>query len=233
MTKEVSEASAGAEQKHPTEALEESHVEAVAADAPSSTATPPIKTEVAADSSEKKSNNKTIVSSEEQTAKATVAASDIVALEDSAEELTPTTAIDPQANENSEAQEKHTVKESSAVRDISDDETSDQDDFASTNAISDAMQDVVLDDDKPAANALTGAISLPTGETVDVNVARPSPADVATAILLKDTDAARAFGARGFQGSGESERTAIGQQPESSSSPRSSGSKSHGQHEIT
>ncbi|KAJ1724395.1 hypothetical protein LPJ53_001351 [Coemansia erecta] len=233
MTKEVSETIAGAEQKHGSEASEQGHTEAVAADKTGPTTTPPSKTAVAAsgavtDDAEKPSNGKTIGSSEEEE----TAEPDIVASENSAEELTPTTAIDPPSADHGEKREKLTAKESAAAEDSSNDETSDQDDFASINAISDAMQDVVLADDKPAANALTGAIALPTSDNVDVSVAGPSPTDVATAILLKDTEAARAFGARGFQGSGESDRTAIGQQPESSNSPRSSGSKSRGQPEI-
>ncbi|KAJ2721936.1 hypothetical protein GGI07_003640 [Coemansia sp. Benny D115] len=68
---------------------------------------------------------------------------------------------------------------------------------------------------------------------VDMAISGPSPAEVASAILLKDSEAARAFGAGGFGGSGESDRTAIGRAMSSQISPRSSGSNPGKQHEIT
>ncbi|KAJ1820564.1 hypothetical protein LPJ56_003410 [Coemansia sp. RSA 2599] len=98
-------------------------------------------------------------------------------------------------------------------------EASDQEDFISVDSAADALQEVSLDGGAKApatgSSALTGSVTVS-----DLGVSKPSPAEVAAAILLKDAETARAFGSRGFHGSGESDRTAISPLGESSTSPR-------------
>ncbi|KAJ1647775.1 hypothetical protein LPJ64_000875 [Coemansia asiatica] len=98
-------------------------------------------------------------------------------------------------------------------------EANDHEDFISVNATADALQEISLGEEaggvRAMGSSLTGSVAIG-----DLGAGKPSPAEVAAAILLKDSDTARAFGARGFQGSGESDRTAIGALGESSTSPR-------------
>ncbi|KAJ2081907.1 hypothetical protein H4R24_002003 [Coemansia sp. RSA 988] len=66
-----------------------------------------------------------------------------------------------------------------------------------------------------------------------INVAGLSPAEAASAILLKDTDGARIYGSRGMPGSGESERTAFSPPLRNSGSPRSADLQRGAHVEIT
>ncbi|KAJ2601934.1 hypothetical protein H4R99_002839 [Coemansia sp. RSA 1722] len=142
-------------------------------------------------------------------------ASDIVASEDSVEAKEdassnnnekPTTAVKPGGGNNQGAGEQNNS------------DVSDQDDFTSVDAASDALQEISLGEkSKPEVEAGSSLI----GAVMVSDIGKPSPAEVATAILMKDADTARAFGARGFQGSGESDRTATSPLAGSSTSPRS------------
>ncbi|KAJ2799527.1 hypothetical protein H4R20_004403 [Coemansia guatemalensis] len=66
-----------------------------------------------------------------------------------------------------------------------------------------------------------------------LNAAGLSPAEAASAILLKDTDSARIYGARVVPGSGESEGTAFSPPMRNSGSPRSASSQRGAHVEIT